>query len=125
MILKYKDFLNENKHQGDEIKPKKLWHKSNPIFRDVINEMGLIPKKGDSYMCHSPEEECPPAIFGYWGDIKYYDSTYDDDIWEIDTSKISNTWYVDLEVGKQAVVTYDPIPRKAIKLIYSGTGKWC
>lgn len=117
----------ENKHKGEQVSPKIIWHKSSPFFRDKIDKEGLKVMKGDSYMSHSPEKSSPPAIFGYFGDIDYYDSTYDDDIWEIDTTKIPNVqWFIDKEVGvdvQSAVVTYQNIPRNAIKLIYKGTGE--
>lgn len=124
-VLSYSVF--ENKHKGPEVQPKLVYHKSNPIFRNLIDEQGLKVMKGDSYSCHSPEKECPPAIFGYVGDPDCYDSTYDDDIWLIDTSEIpDHRWYIDLEVSgyiQSAVVTYENIPRRAIRLIYRGTGE--
>jgi hypothetical protein len=117
--------FNENKHQGELVHPKIVYHKSNPIFRDKISEEGLKPMKGDSYSLHSPEESAIPAIFGYIGDIDYYDSTYDDDIWEIKSAD-DITWYIDNEVGgniKSAVMTYDSISKDKIRLLYKGTGK--
>ena len=123
-IVSFAQF-NENKHKGKQVSPKIIWHKSVPFFRDKIDKEGLKVMKGDSYMSHSPEKSSPPAIFGYFGDIDYYDSTYDDDIWEIDTTKIPNVqWFIDKEVGvdvQLGVVTYQNIPRNAIKLIYKGT----
>lgn len=113
------------KHKGGSI-PKdwlQIYHKSNPIFRDKIEVEGLLPMKGDSYMLHSPEDTEPAAIFGYYGDMEYYDSTYDDDIWLIDLTKVNNEFFIDNEVGEYAVVTYVGIPREAILLIYKGTGK--
>ena len=107
---------------GDKVKPDKVYHKSNPIYREQINNDGLKCMKGDSYEGHSPEEKDPPAIFGYVNDINNYDTTYDDDIWLIDATKITNTWFIDNEVGKIAVVTYNDIPRSAIKLVYKGIG---
>lgn len=111
-------------HKGPKFEPKsRLYHKSNPKFRELIGEQGLTLQKGESYSIHSPE--APPAIFVYFGDIDYYDSTYDDDIWEIDHKKIDQEFFIDLEICgdiQQALVTYKPIPREAIKLIYEGTG---
>lgn len=125
-IKEYKQYLKESKHKGDKVNPKKIYHKSNPIFREIIDKEGLKPMKGDSYSIHSPEKSEPPAIFGYFGDIDYYDSTYDDDIWLIDTSKTDNEWFIDKQVGghiQSGVLTYTPIPRSAITLVYKGTGK--
>lgn len=127
--MKYLKEYNEyvSKHKGEIVKPNKVYHKSNPKFRDLIDNEGLKTMKGDSYSAHSPEEGEQPAIFGYMGDdIKYYDSTYDDDVWLIDARKINNIWFYDKEVGsidKLAVVTYTDIPRNAIELVYRGTGE--
>jgi hypothetical protein len=124
--LKTYQLFEKSKHQGEKVKVDQVYHKSNPKFRESIEKDGLKLMKGDSYSAHSPDETDPPAIFGYVGDIDYYDSTYDDDIWSIDTKGLSNEWFIDKEVGgmiQSAVVTYSPIPRSAIKLIYKGTGK--
>jgi len=112
-----------SKHKGDKVNLTTVYHKSNPIFRDSIDNEGLKPMKGESYTIHSPDEINPPAIFGYVGNIDYYDSTYDDDIWVIDTKGLNNEWFVDKEVGESAVLTYTPIPRSALTLKYKGTGK--
>lgn len=128
-LMLFKEFVSlyENKHKGKRMFPTTLYHKSNPMFREQIEKEGLKLMKGESYSLHSPEESSPLAIFAYFGDIDYYDSTYDDDIWQIDVSKIPNVeWFLDNEVGgmiQSAVVTYQNIPREAIKLIYKGTGK--
>jgi hypothetical protein len=111
-----------SKHKGDLTNPTIVYHHSNPIFRDSIALQGLLPMKGDSYTCHSPSEDEPPAIFGCTN--QDYDSTYDDDIYRIDTSLCNNTWYKDNAVyGGDCVVTYEAIPLDAIELIYKGTGK--
>jgi hypothetical protein len=125
--MKYLKRFNENlsKHKGDSITPTKVYHKSNPIFREKIKEEGLLPKKGDSYSAYSPEDNELPAIFGYIGDdINYYDSTYDDDIWLIDAENSNNKWFRDKAVGKgkYTVMTYTNIPVQFIQLIYKGTG---
>ena len=117
--------ISLNKHKGEPIYPKIVYHKSAPTCRELINKEGLKVMKGDSYCLHSPEESCPPAIFGYV--TGEYDSTYDDDIWEIDTSKNSSiNWFEDKETScedNKTVVTYQNIPREIIKLIYKGTGE--
>ena len=127
MITTIKDFIliKENKHKGEIVslnKIHKLYHQSNPFFRDIILKTGLKCMKGDSYSIHSPEEDCIPAIFAYRDDMYGYDSSYDDDIYEILFNKIPNTWYVDNEAGNMCLVTYKDIPVSAIKLIYKGTG---
>jgi hypothetical protein len=117
----FEDFVR--KHQGKQVFPEAVYHKSNPKFRETIDKEGLKCMKGDSYATHSPEESETPAIFGYFGDIDSYDSTWDDDIWLIHTND-DIKWYVDLEMGDDtSVVTYEDIPRDHIKLEYKGTGK--
>lgn len=123
-ILEFSNFIS--KHKGPMIYPDIVYHKSNPIFRDSILKNGLIPQKGDSYSLHSPENNEPKAIFGYISKNNYeYDSTYDDDIYEIYTNKTNNEWFQDLQTSgtsQNTVVTYTSIPKEAIKLIYKGTG---
>lgn len=110
-----------SKHKGDRVNPSYIYHKSNPIFRGAIQRLGLMVMKGDSYGCYSPEDTEPPAIFGKTDDT--YDSTYDDDVWLIDCSQIDNEWFKDNACGEGCVVTYKNIPREALILIYTGTGK--
>jgi hypothetical protein len=105
-----------------------VYHTSNPIFRDQIEEMGLIPKgKSESWLSNTPIEG--EVIFATNSDDKkdWFNSTYDDDIYKIDTSKIDNIWYNDPNFGwednKTYIITFDKIPRSAIKLIYKGTGE--
>lgn len=118
----YKEFLNEDKHKGKPMNPMIVYHKSNPFFRDLIDKEGLKIMKGDSYIHQKI------AVHQQYLDMLQgeYDSTYDDDIWEIDAKKIPNVkWYDDKETSYSAhitVVTYQNIPRNAIKLIYKGTG---
>jgi hypothetical protein len=109
-------------HKGLPILPTVVYHKSNPIFRDNIAVNGLLPMKGSSYACHSPADADPPAIFGSVNTD--YDSTYDDDVYQIDVVQCTNEWFVDNEVhGGDCVVTYIAIPLNAITLIHKGTGK--
>lgn len=115
---------NTSKHKGKQVYPKLIYHKSIPTLRDKIEKNGLIPQKGDSYNTYSPEDYEIPAIFGYLDNINNYDSTYDDDIWQIDTKGLDVEWFEDKETSlSKGVMTYEKIPRKFIKLIYKGTGK--
>lgn len=108
-----------------------LYHKSPPCYRPLIQNKGLEPNVGDSYSCYvfgdgyEEAEECKPAIFATNSELKkdWFDSTYDDDIWQIDTSKIKNKWFVDNHYKNlKHVVTFENIPPQALKLIYKGTG---
>ena len=61
-------------------------------------------KKGDSYKTFSPMKSCPPAIFGYFGDINGYDTTWDDDIWEIDTKKFPTSYGLKIIVQRERLL---------------------
>jgi len=102
---------------------KYLYHTSNPIFREVISKEGLIPKprseawltttKIDGNVIFAVNDEDPK---------KAWDSTYNDDIYQIDTTKLSNKWYNDPNFKKEenCIITFERIPLSAIKLIYKG-----
>lgn len=125
---------------------KYVYHSSNPIFREKISKMGLIPKpKSDSWLENTPIKG--EVIFATNSDDKnkWFDSTYDDDIYKINTSKISNKWYEDPNFSKDKeeyvefggkkiklpprqgenfhIITFEKIPLNAIELIYKGTGE--
>ena len=103
-------------------------HKSNPKFRENILTNGLIPKAGECYKIYvGYGVKCTPVIFATNSTNKraFFDPTYDDDIWYIDTTKIPNhKWYKDKHYGSSSkhIVTFDAIPANAIKLVHSGTG---
>lgn len=107
---------------------KVLYHTSNPYFRDKIAQEGLIPQVGDSYSLHHcddhSEKDLMPGIFL---SIGKYDSTYDDDIYEVDVKQLKDNKFFfdpDEELDSDDWFFYtDKIPLSAIKLIYKGTGK--
>jgi hypothetical protein len=118
---------------GDEyVSSKFVIHKSNPIWRENILETGLQASVGDCYKTYSQnfsEEECEPAIFAtdsenenYW-----FDSTWDDDVWLINTDCAEVTWYKDKHYRggdyEYHILTFENILPKCIKLIYEGTGE--
>ena len=112
------------------VKPNRfVYHSSNPIFRNKIDKNGLIPKRGDQWLTNTPIKG--KVIFATNSNDKsdWFDSTYDDDFYRIDTSKISNKWYRDpnfKDTDKYKfyhIITFEPIPRDAIELIYQGTGE--
>jgi hypothetical protein len=109
--------------------PSLLYHKSNPANRKSIQLHGLIPQVGDSYKAHwDDRDDLAPLVFLY--DVKKirggeYDTTYDDDIYRIDMSKLDEKYIAkDPDSWMKGCFTYSaPIPPDAITLIYKGTGK--
>lgn len=102
-----------------------VYHTSNPKHRNSIMKQGLIPKQeswGNAIDSdYNKELGDKGAIFIVNGG-EYYDSTYDDDVWEINTNSLKNKWYKDNYVTG-ALYTLTPIDKNNIKLIYKGTGK--
>jgi len=107
-----------------------LYHKSNPIFRDKIAVEGLIVKGiSETWLSDTPING--KVIFATNSEdrSKWFDDDYDDDIYRIDTSELSNKWDKDPNfdgVGihyDSHVITFENIPLSAIELIYKGTGK--
>ncbi len=116
---------------GDEYTPGKfVVHKSNPIWRENIELTGLQTYVGDCYQQHvGGDVECKPSIFATDSLDKnqMFDSTYDDDIWIIDTECAGVVWYKDrhFEGGdyKHHIVTFDNISPDCLRLIHKGTGE--
>ena len=101
-----------------------LYHTSNPIFRDKIYKEGLIPKgKSESWLSDTKIDG--EVIFAVNSDNKedWFDSTYDDDIYRIDTTNLKNTWYNDpnFDLEDKRIITFERIPLSSIELIYKGT----
>jgi hypothetical protein len=123
--------INENySPAGKEITPNRIViHKSSPVWRESILRIGLEVSAGDCYTTYvGYGEKCIPAIFATNSTNKraWFDSTYDDDVWAINTNLIPNIkWYKDrhFESSKKHIVTFDNIPPEAIELIHEGTGK--
>ena len=130
--LQYKK-LQEQRVKGEEITPGKyVVHSSNPSNRDNISTTGLQVSLGECYLIYADsnygeDDECVPAIFAT-NSIKkkdLFDSTYDDDIWVIDTERANVQWYKDAHFDggdTKHIVTFEDIPVDAIRLIYKGTG---
>ena len=114
---------------GKEITPNEIVvHKSNPMFRDKIMSEGLKVRAGECYKIYvGYGTKCKPAIFATNSTNKraWFDSTYDDDIWFIDTTKIPDVkWFKDrhFESRSKHIVTFQDIPKETITLKYKGTG---
>lgn len=124
-----KDILSYIGKEPLEI-PEKLYHKGNPKYRDDILKNGLEPRIGDSYSLFYTDnmgytkDELEPLVFLYDRNIEEYDSTYDDDIYEIDTRKLDKDYLSKDKALPEYCYTYKSrIWPHAFKLIYKGTGK--
>jgi len=123
--------INENySPAGKEITPNRIViHKSSPVWRESILRIGLEVSAGDCYTTYvGYGEKCIPAIFATNSTNKraWFDSTYDDDVWGINTEMIPKVkWYKDrhFESSKKHIVTFDNIPPEAIELIHEGNGR--
>lgn len=97
-------------------------HKSDPKNQDSIKNNGLIPKTGECYKTYAGYGvKCTPAIFATntTNSKAFFDQDVDGDIWEIDTTEIPDVkWYKDrhYDSSKKHIVTFQPIPPKALKL---------
>jgi hypothetical protein len=113
----------DKKHTPSQL----VFHKSNPMNRDNIMKTGLQVSVGDCYKSYvGGEEECRPAIFATDTKSKndLFDSTWDDDIWSIDTDIAKVNWFKDKHFKKKKhIVTFENIIPDSLKLIYKGTGK--
>jgi len=119
---------------GKEITPNKIVvHKSNPMFRDRILEEGLKVRVGECYQIYvnreqrDPDEiKCKPVIFATNSKRKkdWFDSTYDDDIWVINTECAGVNWFKDKHYDNDYhIVTFENISPDCLKLIHKGTGE--
>jgi len=128
--------LNEHKNiAGDKIIPNKfVYHQSSIKNRDSILSNGLIPSVGDCYFLYSKggdiktKNDCIPAIFATNSENNddLYSDESDYDIYQIDTSKLNNEWYIDnhftlIGEGYKHILTFNKIPIFAIELVHEGT----
>jgi len=126
-ILTYEEFINEGSSSHlERVKTNRfVYHTSNPMFRDKISREGLIPKeKSEAWLSDTNIDG--EVIFAVNSDNRkdWWDSTYDDDIYRIDTTGLKNIWYVDpnFKAADKRIITFEDIPLKSIRLIYKGSG---
>ena len=106
------------------VKPKAIIYHCSPIEnRESILKNGLIPRESKDSKIWSKELdlEYPPAIFAIndsdsgW----YFQSKVD--VWGIDTTKIPNKWWEDLNatnvVNSKCIMTFEAIPAMYLKLL--------
>jgi hypothetical protein len=126
--------LQEQRVKGEEVTPGKyVVHASSKSNRDSISEYGIRAVLGECYMIYADsnyeeDDECVPAVFATDTVKKkeMFDSTYDDDIWVIDTERAGVQWYKDAHFDGgdyKHIVTFEDIPVDSIRLIYKGTGQ--
>ena len=125
--------LQEQRVKGEEVTPGRyVVHSSNPSNRDNISTTGLQVSLGECYLIYADsnygeDDECVPAVFATDSLKKkdMFDSTYDDDIWVIDTERAGVKWYKDAHFDggdTKHIVTFEDVPADAVRLIYKGTG---
>lgn len=123
----FEQYINEdNRSQLEEVEPNKYVYHTSSGPRDKISKEGLIVQ-GRSAAWLSDTKIDGKVIFAVNSDNKkdWWDSTYDDDIYRIDTTGLKNKWYVDpnFDLKDHRIITFENIPSKSIKLIYKGTGE--
>lgn len=103
-------------------KPTKFLYHVSPISnRENILKEGLKPSTGqwDIYLAYNP------AIFATKdiNNLFTYRGKEFSDIWQIDTTNLSNNWWVDLNINKLVgadhnnyIMTYEPIPPENLSL---------
>ncbi len=104
-----------------------IYHKAHPKHRTRILSNGLQPYRGVQWPSNTDIEGDAVFATNSADEKDWFDSTWDDDVWQIDTSKIPNIkWFQDpnFKWGKfKHIYTSDTIPSEAIKLFREGTGK--
>jgi hypothetical protein len=102
----------------------KAWHKANPLYRKSIEDNGLIAQIGGSYQCHYEEDNMGKAVFFSLDEHGLFDSTYDDDVWEI-SIPLDLVMYEDPSMKLPMAYTNACIDSKYLTLIHKGTGEKC
>jgi hypothetical protein len=101
---------------------KKGYHVSSPSFREAILSAGLLPKIGPSYLSHYEDKNMGPAVFFSVDRNNLFDSTYDDDVWEI-TIPDGMCVFEDPKMKHPMMFTFSAIGAECLKLIYRGSGE--
>jgi len=126
IITSIKEYIVEkvNSHLVEVTPNKYVYHTSNPIFRDSISKEGLIPKgKSESWLSDTKIDGEVIFVVNSNKEKYFWDSTYDDDIYRIDTSKLNNKWFNDPNFDSDGIhlITFERIPLNSIELIYKGS----
>lgn len=103
------------------VKPSEfVYHTSFKEHRESILKNGLIPSENKNF-ANITELNHPPMVFASLKEPLWQIKDNRRDIWEIDTKKINNKWWLDPNMigsyrGKEMIITFDPILPTAIKL---------
>lgn len=99
---------------------KYIYHTTKKENKQSIIKNGLVPKLNKNFLDSDINLSHPKAIFATMSNIKdvWQYNPDENDLWQIDTSKIDNKWFQDLNMPnwKGLIVTYDKIPFDAIEL---------
>jgi len=103
------------------IKPTKyVYHTTKKENKEEILKNGLIPSLNKNFLDSDINLSHPEAIFATMSNIEsvWQFDPKKKDIWEIDTTKIDNKWYQDLNMpGREGlIVTYETISPDSIEL---------
>ena len=122
-----KNIYKEDLEDGKKKLNKSIYHISSPRNRKLIDKKGIVPFRGGQWLSDTEIEG--KAVFATNSDNPkdWFDSTYDDDVWKIDTTKIADVkWFMDPNFSwdkkYKHIYTKQTIPRSAIELIKKGTG---
>lgn len=122
MFIICEDYIPAGKEITSDELNKLLVHKSNPKNRENIENNALRVRTGECYKTYAGYgEKCTPAIFATNSTNKraWFDSTYDDDIWIIDSTKIPNVkWFKDkhYETTKKAYSNVSRYTKRSYKI---------
>jgi hypothetical protein len=111
-----------------------VYHSTSVDNRDSILKYGLIPKSSDESKewVYSNTLSYPKAIFATMinlstGIINPWKNDDSFDIWRIDTEKLNNDWFVDLnyvdEKNNNHIMTFQPILPKYLEIAKKGINK--
>lgn len=134
-FINYSDVEIYFKQINVKVEPTRyVYHSTSVDNRDGILKNGLIPKSSDDskewvYGIHL---SYPKAIFATMvnletGIINPWKNDDNVDIWRIDTKKINNEWFVDLnyvdEKDNRHIMTFQPISSKSLVIAKKGIKK--
>lgn len=129
MITKINELKKILEHIHARVKTERyVYHAANINNREMILSDGIKQHRGDQWMLDTDIEG--PAVFATNSSNPddWFDSTFDDDVWQIDTAAISYyDWYADpnydWDKKYKHVYTQNDIPPDAITLFRKGTGR--